>query len=202
MVEIAGGLSGRGLRMSERYKDRGLLYIEGDLPGMAERKRRILGREGFLSERHQVVALDALVESGALSMHMEAGSKLCKSQGTAVIIEGLLSYLPHAGMERVLHNVRGLLQACSGGVFLSDIYLSEHVRRVVGGLLFRRLLEIFVRGQTYLHFQRECEAEAAFKAHGFERVRIHDPREHALKMGLWDRYKSGPTPVHIAEAWV
>ncbi|MEM9489817.1 MAG: DUF1365 family protein [Myxococcota bacterium] len=42
VVEIAAGLSPRGYRFARRHSRRGLLYIEGDLPGMCTRKRRIL----------------------------------------------------------------------------------------------------------------------------------------------------------------
>ncbi|HZO77764.1 MAG TPA: class I SAM-dependent methyltransferase, partial [Solirubrobacteraceae bacterium] len=41
VIEIAAGMSGRGLRFRQRYGDR-LLYVEADLPAMAERKRRTL----------------------------------------------------------------------------------------------------------------------------------------------------------------
>ncbi len=39
VIEVAAGLSPRGWRFAQRYGDR-LTYIEADLPGMAERKRR------------------------------------------------------------------------------------------------------------------------------------------------------------------
>ena len=34
VVELAAGLSGRGLRFARRYRRRGLTVVEGDLPGM------------------------------------------------------------------------------------------------------------------------------------------------------------------------
>src|SRR5207253_6217343 len=63
VVEVAAGLSPRGLRFTRRYGER-LTYIEADLPDMVARKRAALERIGSLSERHRVEEVDALREQG------------------------------------------------------------------------------------------------------------------------------------------
>ena len=66
VIEVAAGLSPRGWRFTERFGE--LVYIEGDLPGMVERKREALERMDSLSDRHRVVELDALRPQGATSI--------------------------------------------------------------------------------------------------------------------------------------
>jgi hypothetical protein len=66
VVEVAAGLSPRGWRFAQRYRER-ITYVEADLPAMAERKRRALERMGSLSGRHRVVALGGASPSSPAS---------------------------------------------------------------------------------------------------------------------------------------
>ncbi|HEX7478459.1 MAG TPA: hypothetical protein VF331_11675, partial [Polyangiales bacterium] len=63
MLEIAAGLSPRGLDFSARYSERGLVYVEGDLPHMAGKKREMLKRARKRPGEHHVVSLDAFSAS-------------------------------------------------------------------------------------------------------------------------------------------
>ena len=90
VIEIACGLSPRGWRFNQRY-GQALTYIEADLPGMAQRKREALARMGGLKPGHQVVDIDAMADSGPLSLQSIAAS-LDRSRGLAVITEGLVNY--------------------------------------------------------------------------------------------------------------
>ena len=94
VIEVACGMSPRGWRFAERY-GAALTYVEGDLPGMVERKRRALARIGPVSERHRVVELDATADEGPASIAALTAT-LDPDKGLAVISEGLLNYFPHA----------------------------------------------------------------------------------------------------------
>ena len=72
VVEVAAGLSPRGLRFTRRYGDR-LTYVEADLPEMVTRKRAALERIGSLSDRHRVEEVDALRDQGPASLGELAG---------------------------------------------------------------------------------------------------------------------------------
>src|SRR5262245_51919430 len=52
IVEVAAGLSPRGWRFRNRYGDR-ITYVEADLPGMLENKRRILAELGGETAHHR-----------------------------------------------------------------------------------------------------------------------------------------------------
>src|SRR4051794_18949676 len=83
VVEIAAGMSPRGWRFSREHPD--LVYVEGDLPAMAARKRRAVERAGGT---HRVVELDAF-DPASLE---DLAATLDASQGVAVVTEGLLNY--------------------------------------------------------------------------------------------------------------
>src|SRR5690242_2718763 len=67
VIEIAAGLSPRGWRFRTRYGDR-LTYVEADLPGMIDQKRRILARLGGETAHHRTVEIDALADTGPTSL--------------------------------------------------------------------------------------------------------------------------------------
>src|SRR6185436_11913339 len=89
VIEIAAGFSGRGWRFTQRHPQ--LTYIEGDLAPQAEEKRRILDGAGLRGVRHQVVALDALVDDGPESLAAVTAG-LDPAQGCAILTEGLVGY--------------------------------------------------------------------------------------------------------------
>jgi O-methyltransferase involved in polyketide biosynthesis len=163
VIEIAAGMSARGWRFANRYAGR-LTYVEADLPAMAERKRRALGRIGSLSEAHRVAQIDALRDGGPGTL-AEIASELDPDAGLAIITEGLLGYLPTDAVLALWRRVAATLQRFPSGRYFSDLHLGSVQTPAVR--FFRRLLAAFVRGQVYLHFDGAEEAEAALRAAGF-----------------------------------
>ena len=84
VVEIAGGLSGRGLRFAERYESQSLVYVEGDLPRMARRKRRMVEGLGGQRRNHHVVAIDALSDDGPQSLGARSAADVPRRDGVGV----------------------------------------------------------------------------------------------------------------------
>ncbi len=197
VIEPACGMAARGWRFSERYGE-ALTYVEGDLPEMADRKRRALARMGSLSDRHRVVDLDVLRDDGPTSIDgVVAG--LDRDRGVAVVTEGLLTYFDE---QRVLATWRRLARAIGPfreGRYLADIRLGGPEG---GGAerAFGVVLSAFVRGRVYTHFADQREAIAALRAAGFADARLHRCDRHpaAGKEGG----DPGAQRVHILEAAV
>jgi O-methyltransferase involved in polyketide biosynthesis len=166
VLEVACGLSPRGWRFSRRYGER-LTYVEADLPEMAARKRRALERMGSLSERHRVVALDALRE-GALAAVVD---ELDPGAGLAIVTEGLLGYLPRDAVEGMWRRFAAALARFTPGRYISDLHLGLIQTAQVRA--FRVVLSAFVRGRVHLHFDDPAEAVAALEAAGFTAVEVH-----------------------------
>jgi O-methyltransferase involved in polyketide biosynthesis len=169
VIEVAAGMSGRGLRFVRRYHDR-LTYLEADLPGMAERKRQTLERLGALSDQHRVRALDALRESGPESLPQLAGD-LDRATGLAIVTEGLLGYLEHRTVKDLWRRFAVALDPFAYGAYISDIHIGELQDLRVKA--FRLMLSAFVRGRVHLHFGDEHEVISALRAAGFASTAIH-----------------------------
>lgn len=169
VIEVACGMSPRGWRFSERYGER-ITYVEADLPAMAERKREALRRMGSLGDHHRVIALDALRDGGPGSL-AEAAEALDPGKGLAIITEGLLTYLDHESVLTLWRRFAGVAAGFRGGLYLSDLRLSENAGRTERG--FYVALSAFVRGAVHMHFANEREAVEALLEAGFERARLH-----------------------------
>jgi O-methyltransferase involved in polyketide biosynthesis len=168
VIEVACGLSPRGWRFSERYGER-ITYVEADLPDMARRKREALERMGSLGEHHRVVEVDALRDGGEGSLTALA-AELDPGQGTAIITEGLLGYLPHEEVRGLWRRFAEVLGGFPSGRYISDLHTGETQSAQVR--VFRVLLSAFVRGQVYLHWGSAADARAALTEAGFSHAEV------------------------------
>lgn len=189
VIEVAAGLSPRGWRFTERHPE--LVYIEGDLPGMVERKRAALERMGSLSDLHRVVELDALRARGATSVSGVARG-LDHGGGLAIITEGLLSYLPREAVDGIWRRFARALGRFTCGRYLSDIQIETGLTPEARA--FRVLLSAFVRGPVNIHFETAGDVEAALRKSGF---RSAQARTATDVLGV---PREKPTRTHILEA--
>jgi O-methyltransferase involved in polyketide biosynthesis len=170
VIEIAAGLSPRGWRFTRRHGD-SLTYIETDLPEMAERKRRALIETGSLGPRHRVIPLDALTDDGRLSLDAVAAG-LDRTEGLAIITEGLLTYLNRDSTLGLWRRAARALSSFPDGLMLSDLHLaSENTGALVS--LGSTLLSLFVRGHVEMQFEDEDDALGALEGSGFPNTVLH-----------------------------
>lgn len=180
VIEIACGLSARGWRFKQRYGE-SLTYIEADLPGMAQRKRDALSRMGAPMPGHRVVDIDALADSGPLSLQA-IGETLDRSQGLAIITEGLINYFSESDVRSMWRRFSSLMGQFPQSRYWSDIGLSADM----GGARvapFVGFLSAFVRGRVHLHFQTAADAELALKECGFAAGKAIDPGDFTEALG-------------------
>jgi O-methyltransferase involved in polyketide biosynthesis len=190
VVEIAGGLSARGARFAVRYPE--LRYIEGDLPGMAARKRRALARAGLTRPRHRVVELNALADHGPDSLSAVAEAELVPGVGTAIVTEGLINYFDRATTEAMFARFARCLRALGGGVYLSDVVTAGDAAAQASVRAFMLILSSFARGEVFLHYESTAEASRALEAAGFGHAEVLHPaalaREVAIPGAAPDRH--------------
>jgi O-methyltransferase involved in polyketide biosynthesis len=178
VIEVAAGLSPRGWRFANRYRDR-ITYVEADLPGMIAHKRRILANRGGESAHHRTVELDALVDDGPTSI-AAIGKTLDPERGTAIITEGLVNYFDAPILRGMWKRFATALREFPASLYLSDLILKQgNDGPFVTG--FSWLLSAFVRGKTHLHFDGVDDAERALAECGMPGVLL-DPREFADEM--------------------
>lgn len=197
VIEVAAGLSPRGLRFHDRYGER-LTYIEADLPGMAARKERALRDAHSLSDTHRVAPLDALRDRGELSL-AELVAGLDRKRGLVIITEGLLGYLPGNAVTRLWQRFAAALSGFGSGRYLSDLHLAGAQTPPIH--VFRLVLSAFVRGRVHLHYADAQSAESALRGVGFTAASVRRAAEIA-KESADRKGASGPGAglAHIIEA--
>lgn len=196
VIEIACGLSPRGWSMSERHRD--LVYVEGDLSGMAERKRATLDAAGLGSDNHHVVSLNALVDDGPDALAVIAEQHLDLRRGVAVITEGLLNYLDEDEVRGLWGRIARLLSRHPHGVYLSDLHLGVEVKRLGLVRAFRHALGLFTGGRIHMHFETPPDATAALQEAGFGPVSLHQPAAFSAVLPI--PRTPGPDLLRVLEA--
>jgi O-methyltransferase involved in polyketide biosynthesis len=197
VVEAACGMSPRGWRFSSRYGDR-LTYVEADLPAMAERKRDALARMGSLTDHHSVAELDLLRDRGAMSLDSLIEG-LDPDRGTAIVTEGLLTYLDGEEVAALWRRIATALGRFPQGCYLADMRLAGPDRGLAERA-FYVVLSGFVRGWVHSHFSDEAEAEAALEAAGFDRAKLHRGDAHPSAEAMRD--DPGAGLIRVIEASV
>lgn len=188
VVELAAGLSPRGLRLRRRHPE--VTYVEVDLPDMARRKRRALQRTGALGPAHRVEAVDVFTPELE-----ELFTTLDARRGVAVVTEGLLNYFATPDVTRLWGRLATATRDHPTGLYLSDLVLDD-----VGGVerAFAAGLGLAVRGGVHLHFPDPPAAEAALLEAGFGTAAVHRPAEFAGQLPGTDT--AGARRVHVLEA--
>ena len=193
VVEVACGMSPRGWRFATRHCD-DLVYVEADLPAMAARKRDALARMHSLTDRHRVADLDVLRDGGPGSFS-ELIAGLDSTAGTAIITEGLTSYLSDEQVEAVWRRFADALHGFPAGLYLSDLRLAGEGRDPVEQV-FNAGLGAFVRGKIYPHFASEPAAAAALVGAGFDEALLHRGDRHPAAKLSGD---AGAALIHVIE---
>lgn len=173
VLEVACGMSPRGWRFTERHPE--LLYVEADLPDMADRKREALARIGRPAT-HRVAELDALTARGPRCLRAVVG-ELDPEQGLAIVTEGLLSYLPQKAVLSLWAGFAESIGRFPGGVYLSDLHVDSDTP-ALAARAFEAALSAFVRTRVAVHFATPSEAVGALHDAGFADARVERAGEH------------------------
>jgi O-methyltransferase involved in polyketide biosynthesis len=125
VLEIAGGLSFRGLAMAARE---GIFYVDSDLPEIAGIKAELVAKlhPAPLRGSLRVQALDAL-DAEAFA----AAAATLPAGPLAIVHEGLLMYLDDAEKAHVAANIRRALAERGGWWITADVYVrsESHLHR-------------------------------------------------------------------------
>lgn len=173
VLELAAGLSGRGLRFTGRHPS--LTYVETDLPGTLAIKRRLLRRLPTLSAGHYTEALDVLAAPATWRAALAPALDL--RAPTVVIAEGLLQYLTP---DQLLRCWSSLHEALSGPlVFLANMTLRREGAGSGSVRALHTLLGALVGRPMWTHFESEEATVSACVSAGFSQACLHAPGDLA-----------------------
>lgn len=196
VIELAAGFSGRGWRMAEKYGDK-ITYIETDLPHMTAIKRDMLENAGFITANHYVHEVDALADDGPQSMAALVDS-LDNTKGTAIITEGLMSYMDPDTAKLLWQKISGQLKKFPAGLYLSDGYVQSEVQGLSPKVI-KAILQRFVKGGLYTHYISAEDAKQKLESNGFCNARLLAASDIPATRELSN--KPGGHRVRVVEAW-
>lgn len=176
VLEIACGMSPRGLRLREKYPH--IHMAEADLPQMATRKASRLLASGSLGARHQVMPIDILTTSGDQSLETVMARTFDNDEPVIVITEGLTSYFSLPVITEFWQRLAAQMQQRPGSAYLSESYLMPTQPLLRGSLkTLGGLLGTVTRSNVSFHFESGQEAADHFRDCGFPSVTVHNPAE-------------------------
>lgn len=117
---------------------------------MAQAKREAQARIGPPVPGHYIVDIDALQDTGPNSLAGVAAG-LDRSQGVAILTEGLLNYFSLDNMRSMWRHFAQTLAEFERGYYSADLYLSADLAGPSVSS-FLKLLSTFVRGRVHSHF--------------------------------------------------
>lgn len=170
-IVVAGaGMDARAYRMS--WPD-GVRYFEVDRPAVLDYKRERLVAAAPKAD-HRAVGADLASPSWPAAL-VAAGYR--PEQPSAWLLEGLLFYLPEAGVHRVLGQAAELV--APGSRIAADVVNTAALTLPS----LRRLLDVFARWGCPWEFGCD-EPEKLFDQHGFE-AEVAQPGDPGAEFGRW-----------------
>jgi O-methyltransferase involved in polyketide biosynthesis len=176
ILEIACGMSPRGIRLRQQYPQ--VHMAEADLPAMATRKASHLLVSGHLGARHQLMPIDILATSGEHSLETVMARTFDNQEPVVVITEGLTSYFSLPVISGFWQRLAALVQQRPGSVYLSESYLMPAQPLLRGTLKsLGGLLGTITHSDVSFHFPDDQQAAEHFSSCGFPSVAVHNPAD-------------------------
>ena len=127
VLEIAAGLSPRGLAMTENLK---VVYVTTDLPQILEEEKTIAEAIFKKLDIHRSNLHFQAANALDLGELLQAATPFTPDKSIAVITEGLLPYLTREEKETLASNIRELLKKYQG-LWVTSIEHTEQSRKTI-----------------------------------------------------------------------
>lgn len=170
IVELGAGLSRRGITWAV---DRGVDFVEVDLPHMVDAKRALIP-ERLRTPRLRHVSCDVL----SPSFREQLAALLAGSERPAIVAEGVLGYFEQGDRARLAEHLAAAL-APTSGIFLADLR-HERAGMPLGVRFLRAGIKLATGGRgASTDFRDESAIRAFFREAGFAAAEPIDLREVA-----------------------
>lgn len=156
VIELGAGYSGTGAQLCSEKP--GLTYIEIDMVGVVSLKAELLGKK-TPSNLH-LIGADFLKDE-LLPMLRPT---LRKTKRTAIVIEGVSSYLNEVEFDKLNENAEKLASYVGGATLISH---EGRVTRGLFGCMLRSILSAITRSRHYTHFDSVEKAREYYAKRGF-----------------------------------
>ena len=199
IVEIACGLSPRGVRFCQEFPD--LQYVEADLPAMLAHKEKLLAENGLLTANHCVVGINILEENTPDALAVVFERELDPTRKTLVITEGLINYFDYQTISIFWRNLAQVLRQFPAGGYVTDLYPNFQWHPM------NRLISTFIHGLAFatkssvtLHFKSQQAIVEGFSQLGFAKTTVHIPESYYGVLPIPTQRMA--SLVRVVENWV
>ena len=177
VLELAAGLSRRGLSMSENPA---LTFVEVDLPHVMSKKEALIIRNSRVSMPDNLVWIAEDVRTFDLRHHLADSSR------RVVISEGLVMYLNAVEQASLWSRISEALRSLGGGIYLFDfVPTSEQPQPGMIGRILEWLMKRWTQGKAFERDERSREnVRQALLKSGFDQVEWYEPHDVAQAWSL------------------
>lgn len=200
IVEFASGYSPRGMTFAENPE---FLYIESDLPEVIKAKKQKIEEIYKLKKNkknnHKFVEADVFNDN----LNDKILPLLNKNEKTVVITEGLTIYYDMEHLKTIFTNIANLLKASGGGVYITDIYHEEDLKR---NFLNNKIMDFavkFLKTQFRSDIDNSEEGESFLRECGFDYVESVNPLHFSKQLGLKHKIpaENGVATIYLAHVF-
>ncbi len=199
IVEIACGLSPRGVRFCQEFPD--LHYVEADLPGMLAHKEKLLAAHGLLTDKHRVAGINILEEHTPDALAVVFKRELDPTRKTLVITEGLINYFDYQTISVFWRNLAQELKQFPAGAYVTDLYPNfawHPMNRLIS--TFIHGLALATQSRVTLHFKSQQAIVEGFQQLGFTKTMVHIPEAYYGVLPIPTQRMA--SLVRVVESWV
>ena len=183
----------------QRYGDRGLRYVEGDLAAMATLKRARLDQARLRGDNHHIRTLDARRDSGPESLAAAADALLDPAAGLAILTEGLVNYFDRPTIAYLWARIADVLGRFASGVYLTEVHLRSDLDAVASSDELAKTLAVFDKHVVRIPYHDSPHLQQALTEAGFHRITIRTPQDFADRVALPEQ-SGGVDLLRIVEA--
>ncbi len=197
VIEFACGYSPRGMTFAENPE---FNYIESDLSDILRSKKskveEVYKSKNVKRKNHKFVEADLFNDN--LSERLQGF--ISKNEKTVVITEGLTIYYDMEHLKKIFSNISQLLKENGGGVYITDIYHEEDLKRNFFNSKVMSYAIKMMRTEFKSDIDNSEEGESFLRECGFDYVESVNPLLFSKQLGLKTKIpaENGVATIYLA----
>jgi O-methyltransferase involved in polyketide biosynthesis len=200
IIEFASGFSPRGMTFAENPE---FTYIESDLTDILKVKKQkvedVYKKNKIKRNNHKFVEADIFNDD----LIQKLSPLLDKNEKSVVITEGLTIYYDMEHLKTIFTNICKLLKASGGGVYITDIYHEEDLKRNFFNNKIMSMAIKFLRTEFRSDIDNSEEGESFLRECGFDYVESVNPLHFSKQLGLKNKIppENGVATIYLAHVF-
>lgn len=200
IIEFACGFSPRGMTFADNPE---FNYIESDLPDNLRAKKNIVENvyksKNLKRPNHKFIEADIFHDN----LSEKLSGLINKNEKSVVITEGLTIYYDMEHLKTIFMNIAKLLKENGGGVYITDIYHEEDLKRNFFNNKVMSYAVKLMRTEFKSDIDNSEEGESFLRECGFDYVESVNPLLFSKQLGLKTKIppENGVATIYLAHVF-